>query len=120
VAFAVLAFVALYFLSVPFPLVVLVAAIAGLLLSRTGFARDAFLGRAHGSSDEAEYAIDETASNGRPSVLRNLRLLGTFVLLWAVPFGILYLWRGAEEVLVKEALFFTGAAFLTFGGPTRS
>jgi chromate transporter len=108
--------VALYFLSVPFPLVVLVAAVAGLILSRTGFARDAFLGGAHGSSDEAEHAIDETASNGGPSVLRNLRLLGTFVLLWAVPFGILYLWRGGEDVLFKEALFFTGAAFLTFGG----
>src|SRR5215204_5679516 len=118
VAFAVLAFVALYFLSVPFPLVVLVAAVAGLLLSRA--VPEAFLGRAHGSSDEAEYAIDETASNGRPSMLRNLKLLGTFVLLWALPFGILYLWRGGEDVLVKEALFFTGAAFLTFGGPTRS
>jgi len=94
VTFAVLAFVALYFLSVPFPLVVLVAAVAGLLLSRTGFARDAFLGGAQGSSDEAEYAIDETASNGRPSMLRNVRLLGTFLVLWAVPFGILYLWRG--------------------------
>ena len=30
------------------------------------------------------------------------------------------MWRGGEDVLVKEALFFTGAAFLTFGGPTRS
>jgi chromate transporter len=102
--------VALYFLSVPFPLVVLAAAVAGLLLSRTGFARDAFLGGAHGSSDEAEYAIDEMASNGGPSVLRNLRLLGTFVLLWAVPFGILYLWRGGEDVLFKEALFLQRAA----------
>jgi chromate transporter len=116
VAFAVLAFVALYFLSVPFPLVVLVAAVAGLLKSSPGFARDAFLGGGYGSSDEEEYAIDETSSNGRPSMLRNLRLLGTFVLLWAVPLGILYLWRGGEDVLVKEALFFTGAAFLTFGG----
>ena len=42
VGFAVLAFVALYFLSVPFPLVVLAAAVAGLLFSRTGFAGDAF------------------------------------------------------------------------------
>src|SRR5918995_1301321 len=40
VAFAILAFVALYFLSVPFPLVVLGAALGGLILSRTGFARD--------------------------------------------------------------------------------
>src|SRR3712207_9433544 len=49
-------------------------------------------------------------------MLRNLRLLATFVVLWAVPVGALYLWRGGEDVLVKEALFFTGAAFLTFGG----
>jgi chromate transporter len=116
VGFAVLAFVALYFLSVPFPLVVLVAAIAGLLLGRTSFARDAFRTGRHGSSEEEEHAIDQTASNGRPSVLRNMRLLGTFILLWAVPLGALYLWRGGDDVLVKEALFFTGAAFLTFGG----
>jgi chromate transporter len=114
VGFAVLAFVALYFLSVPFPLVVLIAAIAGLLLSRTSFARDAFRAGGHGSSEE--YAIDQTASNGLPSVLRNVRLLGTFVVLWALPLGALYLWRGGDDVLVKEALFFTGAAFLTFGG----
>jgi chromate transporter len=114
VGFAVLAFVALYFLSVPFPLVVLIAAIAGLLLSRTSFARDAFRAGGHGSSEE--YAIDQTASNGLPSVLRNVRLLGTFILLWAMPLGALYLWRDGDDVLVKEALFFTGAAFLTFGG----
>src|SRR3712207_2467273 len=114
VAFAVLAFVALYFLSVPFPLVVLAAAIAGLLLSRA--VPDAFRGGGHGSSEEEESAVDRVASNGRPSVLRNLRLLGTFLVLWAVPVGAVWLWRGGEDVLVKEALFFTGAAFLTFGG----
>jgi chromate transporter len=115
VGFAVLAFVALYFLSIPFPVVVLVAAVAGLLLSRTAFARDAFLGRGHDSSDE-QSVIDQAPTNGKPSMLRNLRLLGTFLVLWAVPLGALYLWRGGDDVLVKEALFFTGAAFLTFGG----
>src|SRR5215212_6110185 len=109
----VLAFVALYFFSVPFPLVVLAAAIGGLLLSRA--VPNAFRGGGHGSSEE-ESAVDRAASNGRPSMLRNLRLLGIFVVLWAVPVGALYLWRGGEDVLVKEALFFTGAAFLTFGG----
>jgi chromate transporter len=109
-----LAFIALYFFSVPFPLVVLAAAIGGLLLSRR--VPDAFRGGGHGTSEEEESAIDRAGSNGRPSMLRNLRLLGTFVLLWALPIGALYLWRGGDDVLVKEALFFTGAAFLTFGG----
>src|SRR5918992_1502206 len=113
VAFAILAFIALYFFSVPFPLVVLAAAIGGLLLSR--WVPDAFRGGDHGSSEE-ESAIDRAGSNGRPSMLRNLRLLGTFLVLWAVPVGALYLWRGGDDVLVHEALFFTGAAFLTFGG----
>jgi chromate transporter len=115
VAFAVLAFVALYFLSIPFPLVVLAAAVGGLLLSRA--VPDAFRGGGHGSSEEEEEsAVDRAGSNGRPSVLRNLRLLGIFLILWAVPVGALYIWRGGEDVLVSEALFFTGAAFLTFGG----
>jgi chromate transporter len=116
VGFAVLAFVALYSFSVPFPLVVLAAAVAGLLLSRASFAADAFRGGAHGPSEEKEFAVDRAGSNGRPSVLRNLRLLGIFVVLWAVPVGAIYLWRGGDDVLVKEALFFTSAAFLTFGG----
>jgi chromate transporter len=114
IGFSVAAFVALYFLSIPFPLVVLAAALGGLLLSRA--VPEAFQGGGHGSSQEEESALERAASNGRPSVLRNVRLLGTFLVLWAVPFGILYLWRGGEDVLVKEALFFTGAAFLTFGG----
>ena len=114
VAFAVLAFVALYFLSVPFPLVVLAAALGGLLLSRA--VPEAFQGGGHGSSQEEESALERAASNGQPSMVRNVRLLGTFVLLWAVPVGAVWIWRGGEDVLVKEALFFTGAAFLTFGG----
>jgi chromate transporter len=115
VVFAIVAFVALYFLSVPFPLVVVAAAVGGLLLSRA--VPDAFRGGGHGSSEEEEEsAVDQASSNGRPSVLRNLRLLGIFLVLWAVPVGTLYLWRGGDDVLVREALFFTGAAFVTFGG----
>jgi chromate transporter len=30
--------------------------------------------------------------------------------------GGLWIWRGGGDVLVREALFFTGAAFVTFGG----
>ena len=114
VLFAVLAFIALYFLSVPFPLVVVAAAVGGLLLSRV--MPEAFRGRGHGSAEEEGFAVDPAPSNGRPSMLRNLRLLGTFFALWALPVGAVWIWRGGEDVLVREALFFTGAAFVTFGG----
>lgn len=114
VAFAVLAFVALYFLSIPFPLVVIGAAVGGLLLSRA--APEAFRGGEHGAGEEEESAVERAASDGRPSMLRNVRLLAVFLALWIVPVGALWLWRGGEDVLVREALFFTGAAFVTFGG----
>jgi chromate transporter len=43
-------------------------------------------------------------------------MVGVFVSLWVLPVGALWLWRGGEDVLVQQALFFTGAAFVTFGG----
>jgi chromate transporter len=114
ISFSVAAFAALFFFSVPFPLVVLAAGLGGLLLSRA--VPEAFDGGGRGSSEEEESAVDRVASEVRPSMLRNLRLLGTFVVLWAVPVGAVWIWRGGEDVLVREALFFTGAAFVTFGG----
>src|SRR5919199_1926346 len=117
VVFAVLAFVALYVLSIPFPLVVVAASVGGLLLSRA--VPEAFRGGRHDGAaeeEEGEAVIDRAPTNGRPSMLRTLRLLAVFLVLWAVPVGPLWLWRGGEDVLVKIALFFTGAAFVTFGG----
>jgi chromate transporter len=72
-----------------------------------------------GASSSGGHPADEetdTVTGERPSMLRNLRLVGTFPLPWAVPVGALWIWRGGEDVLVREALFFTGAAFVTFGG----
>ena len=112
VLFAVLAFVALFFLSVPFPLVIVAAAIGGLVLQR--LVPDAF--RAGGpGAEEGTSAIDE-APAAPPSMRRNLRLLSTFAVLWVVPVGAVSLLRGGDDVLTREALFFTGAAFVTFGG----
>jgi chromate transporter len=114
VAFALAAFVALRLFAVPFPLVVLAAGLGGLLLRNV--LPGVFGVGGHGAeAEEAESAVRE-AGYGRPSAMRNLRLVGIFVALWAVPVGALFLWRGGDDVLVREALFFTGAAFVTFGG----
>ncbi len=114
-AFALVAFIALYFLSVPFPLVVVAAALGGVILQR--FVPAAFQTQGHGSTEREEAtATDQAPESTHPSALRNLRLLGTFLVLWVVPVGAVWIWRGGEDVLFREALFFTGAAFVTFGG----
>ena len=117
VAFAVASFVAIYFLSVPFPLVVLGAALAGLLLQR--WWPEIFRPSGHGGEDSEEEdpeTSDEPSGGGRASVLRNMRLVGIFLALWAVPVGAVWIWCGGEDVLFREAIFFTGAAFVTIGG----
>ena len=116
VAFAVASFVAIYFLSVPFPLVVLGAALAGLLLHLRYPGVFQICGHGGTPPEEAEHPSGEAISRERPSMPRNLKLLGAFILLWVVPVGALWLWRGGEDALIDEALFFTGAAFVTFGG----
>ena len=92
VAFAAASFVAIYFLSVPFPLVVLAAGLAGFLLHfrypgvfRTG---------GHGEAAADGALLGEEVSGARPSMLRNLKFIGVFLMLWAVPVGAIYLWRG--------------------------
>lgn len=111
--FAACAFVLVYSFSGAFPAVVAGAGIAGSLLQR--WWPDIFRRAGRGDGSESEMASRE-ASGRMPSALHNLRLLGTFLALWAVPVGALWIWRGGEDVLVREALFFTGAAFITFGG----
>ncbi len=112
IAFAVIAFCALFFLGLPFPLVILAAAIAGIVLQR--FLPEAFRQTGHG--EPGEEAREEAAEPRRSYAARNLRMVGIFAALWLAPVGAVYLWRGGDDVLFREALFFTGAAFVTFGG----
>ncbi|HET7479081.1 MAG TPA: chromate efflux transporter [Rubrobacteraceae bacterium] len=111
ILFAVASFVGIYFLSIPFPLVVGLAALAGYLLHFRY--PEVFQAQGHGDAADGGEDLEQSAP---PSMLRNLKLLALFAALWALPVGALYLWRGGGDVLVDEALFFTGAAFVTFGG----
>ncbi len=112
VATAVLSFVAVFFLRVPFPAVVLAAGLGGLLLQRPY--PDVFRAHGHGAEDGAQPEPDHR--DVEPSWGRAARIVVVCLALWAVPVGALWLWRGPSDVLVREALFFTQAAFVTFGG----
>lgn len=100
------AFAALYVLAAPFPLVMLGAGALGALAARWG--RHWFAPAHHG--DDA--ALSEDAA---PSVGRLLWLLVTFLALWAAPMLILTGWLG-DDPWRALGLFFTKAAFVTFGG----
>jgi chromate transporter len=110
VAFAASAFLALAFFQVPFPLIVVLAALAGFVLQR--YLPEVFQPKGHTSASQ-QAAVMRTEL---PTLGRNLRVLATFGLLWLLPIGVLLVWRGPNDTLAQIALFFTQAAFVTFGG----
>lgn len=115
--FAALAFIAIFFFKIPFPYIVAMAAIGGLLMQ-------CFLPRVfcQGEFDEIsrECRIEDDSTLGQnhspPSMAHVVRVFGVCLGLWIIPMGILWLWRGSSDTLTQIGLFFTKAAFVTFGG----
>jgi chromate transporter len=104
-ALAVAAFIGIYFLHVPFPLIVLAAGLCGLALAR--------FWPNTASKDEATLADDAPA---QPSRARAWKTLAIGIALWAIPFAALIAWRGWASLHAQEYRFFTQAALVTFGG----
>ena len=126
---AALAFVSIYFLHVPFPLIVLAAGLIGLLGVRFApsvFVRGAKTGEPDKKTqgdiqipDELPLVIDDHApppDHTLPRRGRSLKILAVGVTLWLLPFLGLGLWRGFDSLHSQEYRFFTQAALVTFGG----
>ena len=113
-------FVAIFALNVPFPLIVLGAALLGYLGGR--LLPDQFtIGGGHGATDKSfgPALIDDhtpTPVHARFRASR-LALIGAAgALLWLLPMGLLTWLFGWEGTLTQMGWFFTKAALLTFGG----
>ncbi|TFH25009.1 MAG: chromate efflux transporter [Myxococcales bacterium] len=119
VARAAAAFVAIFFFAVPFPLIIVCAALVGLAGQR--LRPDLFVAvSAHGGgavpAQTAALIADDMAVHTAPSLARSLRVVTVCLLLWATPVLALAWWLGESHVLVREASFFSKAAVVTFGG----
>jgi len=99
---AALAFISIYFLHVPFPLIVLGAAILGIVLLKT---------KTTISGEQTQTKDQKPKTKNRP-----LKIISVFGLLWILPFIVVGLVFGFDNIASKTYLFFTQAAFVTFGG----
>jgi len=107
---AALAFVAFFFFNAPFPVIVLGAGSIGLVGGR--WWRDHFLViRGHAEAD----ATNETPT-GAAGWGRTLRTLIVGLLCWWVPVGLAAWLLGGGHTVVREGIFFSKAAMVTFGG----
>ncbi len=114
--FSALAFISIFAFKVPFPYVVVAAALGGLLMQRQlpqVFCKGQFDLQTRECRIEAEPA---TGQNSPPSLLRVVKIFVVCLGLWAVPMGAVWSWQGYAAPLTQIGLFFTKAAFVTFGG----
>ena len=123
-------FISIYFLHVPFPIIVLAAAIVGLFGARylpTVFAAAPPSTKEPDRKTEGEGELTEVVPllikdhappppHTIPNRARTLRILATGIALWTLPLIVLVAWRGWGSLHAQEYRFFTQAALVTFGG----
>ena len=124
-AVAAMSFMAIYVFKVPFPWIVMAAAVIGWLGSRWAPAQFAG-GASHGAArpvaqagGAADWLIGDstpTPPHARWSPTRLALVVTVGAGLWLAPMGALALWQGWDSTLAQMGWFFTKAALLTFGG----
>ena len=116
VAVAAASFVALTFLGVAFPVVVLAAGITGWVLER--YRPGLLAPRVHDASvgGVPPVVADDALHRAAPSTRRNLVILFGGVLVWLLPVAVAAVATGADSVYTEQGLFFSGSALVTFGG----
>ncbi len=115
---AALAFAALFFFDLPFPLVVLAAGLAGYIATRlqpaTG--EKALAAAAKQALADMPSVIDSNFPDTVSSWGRTFRILATWLVLWIAPFILIGGILGFDNVYTAIGLFFSKMAVVTFGG----
>jgi chromate transporter len=117
---ALASFVAIAFLNLPFPLIVVSAALLGVLGARVAPAQFA-PGGGHGAAQTSWGAalIDDHTPTPPHAIFSKARLAQLVVvgaILWLLPMALLVAAQGMQGTLPQMGWFFTKAALLTFGG----
>ncbi len=107
----------IFVFKIPFPYVVASAALGGLLMQRQlpeVFCKGDF----DPESGECRITVEPDAGQKitPPSWSHMLRVFLVCLCLWVLVVGAVWTWQGSDGILTRIALFFTKAAFVTFGG----
>jgi chromate transporter len=119
IALAAIAFVAIFFFNVPFPIIIIAAGVIGYFGARSG--RPEFAAVEHGGSNTKAAVVDsllveELPDHVRPNLARALKVNAVWLSLWVVPVAALLIGLGHDHVFSQIALFFSKMAMVTFGG----
>ena len=117
---AALAFISIFAFAVPFPAIVVAAAIVGYVGGRVA-PKEFAVGGGHGASGRAHApaVIDDDTPTPSHALFRwgrLARIVGVCLLLWLFALAMLVASYGPGTTLPRMGWFFTKAALLTFGG----
>ena len=105
--------------NVPFPAIILVAALCGMIASRW-LSNDSLEPSPHAPAARYEAAfIDDDSplpAHARFQTVRSLVVVAVGIIAWCVPMALLVLGVGWQHIYSEMSWFFTKAALLTFGG----
>jgi chromate transporter len=120
VTIAALAFIAVFFFEIPFPIVVLTAGVIGFVGQHIAPAKfnvmKGHAGKHHEQLAPPLIRDDVELPHTRPSWTRLAIILAIGAVLWFGPLLLLGWWLTPDHVLVEEGVFFSKAAMVTFGG----
>jgi len=114
---AAVSFIGIFQYEIPFPVIVLSAAVLGFIGGELWPARFVVVGKTSENRNDSVLSDDEESpGHARPSWSRAMRISLVCLTLWWMPIILVGLWQGWQHTLVKEGLFFSKAAVVTFGG----
>ena len=113
-------FIAIFFLDVAFPIIIISAGIIGYLGGR--MRPELFAGgNAHAPKAGGQPAVDalladNVPEHARPSITRTLKVAGFWLALWLVPVIVIAAALGPDSIFTEIGVFFSKMAVVTFGG----
>ena len=108
------AFIAIYFFHVPFPLIIVSAAVLGFLGKK--FSAQFIPALEVAKAESISEHEDELAIPTRLTLKRGLRISVISILLWWLPIVLAGVFLGTGHAIFHEGIFFSKAAMVTFGG----
>ncbi|GAB4436169.1 MAG: chromate transporter [Anaerolineae bacterium] len=118
VGLAAFAFIAIFFFDVPFPAIILMAALIGYSGGRVWPEKFYVIKgqQAQTTSGDQTAIADTAAAHTAPSLKRAVTVIGIGLAVWFGPLLILAALFGPQSIFVTLGTFFSQAAMVTFGG----
>jgi chromate transporter len=111
------AFVAIFFLDIPFPLIIAGAGIIGYAGGRYRPASFEVIDEPKPTGEPNRPALlPDHVQPAAPSARRSLRVLAIGLTIWLAPIVVLAVLFGRNSIWVEQGVFFSTAAVVTFGG----